>query len=206
MTKGFKRNGKFIPTGKRMHRHYEGCGCHNFSRENREEPFDVIQTRLPTEKELILMQRQPRSYRRRQIGIVTGGLALGTAPIIKAGKMKKGLTSIGTPNLAQGKASKLLGGIKSLAVGKKEEKDEQQVPQTQAPEISSGGGVVIDPRTGQLNAKSGVLVDAFRLQTLIASKEKSPSVIALALFGAPLVALRPEKQQIIKLIVRRNKR
>lgn len=224
MAKGFKRDGKFIPTGKRMpnfHHHHENCGC-NFSRENREEPFEVVHTRLPTEQELILMQRQPKSYRRRQIGIVTGGLALGTAPIAKAkkiGKLKglvgkvqkirKPVTPIGTPDLTKGD---VLGGIKSLAVGgKKEEKEqfeyaESAQPQISAPQISSGGGIVIDPRTGLLNAKSGVLVDGFRLQTMLASREKNPSVIALALFGAPLVALRPEKQAIIKMVVRRNKR
>lgn len=216
MTKGFKRDGKFIPTGKRMtnfHHHHENCGC-KFTRENREEPFEVIDTRLPTEQELILMQRQPKSYKRRQIGIVTGGLALGTAPVKKFSLQKgiKGITSIGTPDLSYGKKQKLLGGLKGLAKsGKKEEKEqfeysESAQPQVSAPQISSGGGIVIDPRTGLLHAKSGVLVDGFRLQTLLASKEKNPSVIALALFGAPLVALRPEKQSIIKMVVRRNKR
>jgi len=212
MAQGFKdKSGKFHPTGKRMHRHYEGRGCSNFSREDREEPFEVLESILPTQQQLIAMQRQPRSKMRRQIGIVTGGVALGTAPIAKAKKIgrlkglvgkvqkiRKPVTPIGTPDLAKGS---VLGGIKgAISDGKKEV---QQPEQAQTP--MSSNMIVVDPATGRIGGSSGVLIDAFRAQSLISAREKNPNIIALTLFNSPLVALRPEKKQIVRFLVQRNK-
>ncbi len=153
--------------------------------------------------------RQKRIHKeRRQIGIVTGGLALGTKAVAKgvASGVAKGagktVTSIGTP-LAKGAGRGILSGLGSVTksgakiAGRAVLKDVKTEAKGQ---LGQCHPVSVNPNTGQvggINLKGGgVKLDSCTLKAVALSKTTDIDTISSGLFGQGFSSLPPDKKAV----------
>jgi len=159
-------------------------------------------------------KRTPRV--RRQIGIVTGGLALGTKAVAKgvaSGVAKgagKSVTAIGTP-LAKSAGSKLLssigsgtkGGLKiaGKAVG-------TSIKEELKGQLGQCHPVSINPRTGQVGginlAGGSVKVDSCVLKAVAQSKTTDLNTISSGLFSSDFNSLPEDRKAVVLFMQQGN--
>lgn len=157
---------------------------------------------------------------RRQIGIVTGGLALGTKAIAKGvasgiakGAIKGTTTAIGTP-LAKGGVGLGKGLLKALGSGAKQGAKEAGLAVAKSAKNKLKGQlgqchmVSINPQTGQvggINITGGsVKIDSCVLQAVAQSKTTDLNAISSGLFSDDFNSLPEDRKAVVLFMQQGN--